>query len=145
MSRTLTPEGFYDAEITGHSFEKASTGTLMFVLNIEVQTDGGVVRRKYRRYLTENSGEKFIEDLKKVGFVGNWQSLYPTAKQPASLIGKQCRVQCRHEMYNGEQREQWSIVRRGSKAPEAATLDDLKAFATLAKISSIVADEEVPF
>jgi hypothetical protein len=137
--------GKYEVQITSQGFQKASTGTLQFVLQFDVmgkvdprdpQTLLSVApgSRKYFKAITEKTVDWLIEDLKVLGVEGitSWAQLDPTIAPDnfIDLAGKVCDMMCGSRNGNdGKSYEDWSIAREGGAAKpiENADSKDVKA------------------
>jgi hypothetical protein len=137
--------GKYEVEITGQGFQKASTGTLQFVLQFKVQgkvdpRDPQTLlsvapgERKWYKAITEKTVDWLIDDLKVLGVEGitSWAQLDPTIAPDdfIDLSGKLVDMMCGSKNgTDGKSYEDWSIAREGgpSKPIENAAAKDVKA------------------
>jgi hypothetical protein len=137
--------GKYEVKITGQGFQKASTGTLQFVLQFEVQgkvdpSDPQTLiavapgERKWYKAITEKTVEWLMQDLKLLGVDGlrSWEQLDPTIA-PVDFIdlsGKLIDMMCGSRNGNdGKSYEDWSFASGGAvgKPIENAAAKDVKA------------------
>jgi len=82
-------------------------------------TDTQYERTAYRA-ITENTVEYVVDDMKRLGFAGVIFDEF-RADGPGSfdIRGQQFKFFCKHEMYEGAAREQWSIARERNTTPVA--------------------------
>jgi hypothetical protein len=126
MSTTYA-EGRYQAQITDQGFERASTDTPFFYLQMlilgRIDADGVVqecpkYERTCRQYLKKGTpGVAILKaDLKSLGVeVTDLVQLDLEAPDPIKLVGRVIDVVCEHEPHNGKTRERWSISRARKK------------------------------
>lgn len=132
-------EGVYQCKVTGQGFGESKTkGTPFFYLDIQPEyqiinnelhdlpEDCRWVRR-FERYLSDNTFEYFLEDMKSIGWEGGALSdLGPEGS--TSFLGAEIKCRCVHEAASdgsGKVYERWMLWRPtsgGIAAPEK-TLD----------------------
>jgi hypothetical protein len=121
--------GRYEVKITGQGFQKASTGTLQFVLQFEVQgkvdpRDPQTLisvapgERKWYKAITEKTVDWLMDDLKVLGVEGitSWAQLDPTIAPDdfIDLSDKLIDMMCGSKNgTDGKSYEDWSIAREG--------------------------------
>jgi hypothetical protein len=130
---TFYTEGRYLGEIKEQAMTKVqSSGNPQFVLRFTVMSheNGEAVHRQYERtayrVITDKTMEYFERDLESLGFSGNsLRQLDPASADHQSFVGKQCYFDCRHEEYNGDQKEKWGVAwnAMGGGAIEGDPLD----------------------
>lgn len=119
--------GLYAGEVVNHGLMETKSGKPQFFLEFRIEgevLDGEVraVQANYNRtvyqVLTENTIDFAIENIKRLcsmnGVPCNLQSfgqLDPTHDNPLNLIGLKFDAYCKHESYNGEMKERWSIAK----------------------------------
>ncbi|MGI9507628.1 MAG: hypothetical protein ACR2RE_31700 [Geminicoccaceae bacterium] len=117
--------GQYRAQITSQQFSETSNGNPQFVLSFRLlgmydPTRPGELmvcqseERSIFRAITDKTIDYWIEDLKSLGFDGgNFSCLDPSDRSHYSFADLEVDVQCRHETYEGQERERWSLSREG--------------------------------
>src|SRR5688572_17367418 len=90
------PEGRYRCEITNQAMSKAGTGTPQFVLRFRVleplNNQGQVAEYERTAYIsiTENTIDRFVEDLKTLGFTRHsFSFLDPQTRDYHSFAGQE--------------------------------------------------------
>lgn len=142
----MTPEGLYRGKITNQGLGKANTGTYQFQLGIlvtEVAKDHDDVSAGFKPLdkpikktiflpITQNTKQGVLADLQFLGYDRKTISsaaLIPGSPASFEFKDKVAVVQCRHDSWNGKDREKWSICRR--KAAAAMSREDVTQFDAL--------------
>lgn len=61
-------------------------------------------------YLTENSVEGAVRDLRKIGFDGKaFSALDPSTPNYFKLEGREIELECKHEVFEGRTQERWQV------------------------------------
>lgn len=160
--------GEYIGEVVDQGINQAKTGTYQFFVRFAVvaKVDPSLpeganaigVDNNYERTLfraiSEKTSERLAHDLRQLGFNGDqWSDLDPRAADAWNLIGSDVRVICRHEVYNGENRERWDFALGGNaqeiqkiEGKQARELDTLfgKALKAAPKVKSAEAPKPAP-
>jgi hypothetical protein len=108
--------GRYNATITGQHIGNSSNGTPQIIIEFTVDSHASGAacenyERRVYRSLTENTREYVEKDLEALGFRGlPISALSPASDQFHDLRGTQIRVMCKHETYQGDDKERWSLV-----------------------------------
>ncbi len=69
-------------------------------------------RRTVYLYITDGTYEYVLRDLATLGFDGDsFNKLDPQVLGYCDLTGKEVEFECRSEIYEGEEREKWSVAR----------------------------------
>ncbi|MEM9066270.1 MAG: hypothetical protein AAGB51_12360 [Planctomycetota bacterium] len=103
--------GYYSAAVTGIEFGEASTGTEGIGVQFELLNNGertGASRKAFL-WLSPNAKQYTIDKLKRIGFNGDIDN-------PA-WSDEPIEVECRHEVYDGTDREKWDIAGGGGVQP----------------------------
>jgi len=123
--------GRYKCTVNGQAMSESSEkGTPCFVLSFVVNTyidangneeDLDSVEQKERSiylYITDKTIDFLLDDLEHLGFTGrSFSQLDPEKKDHQSFIGDVIQCRCKHEEYEGEQKERWSLDRGRVIAP----------------------------
>lgn len=117
------PPGNYRAEVTNQALgETKKTGNPQFVLTFRVlealdHPSPGMnsYERSIFRVITDNTVEYLLQDLERLGFYGqSFSQLDPETEGFHDFRGKEIEVFCKHEEYEGNSVERWSLSRGGS-------------------------------
>lgn len=122
-SKAFYDEGSHVAEIIQQALTEANTGTAQLLLRVKIlgtpDGDGSYTphRNQYERSmylaLTEKTLPFVTESLEAIGYTGNTLSqLDPQHIDCISLVGKQIDLWCKHELYQGNEKERWQISNR---------------------------------
>ena len=124
-------QGVYTGVVKEAVLTESSTGTPTVAVKFTVTHFGDgekeAVPRELDRtayhYITEKSVEFTAKALRSLGYEGdNFRGL----EEPGCLVGVDGLFYCKHEVYNGEEKEKWSIASGGGES-EIKPLDQAKA------------------
>ena len=116
------PPGNYRAVVTSQALgETKKTGNPQFVLSFQVleplnhpAPGMNQYERSIFRVITDNTVEYLFQDLERLGFYGqSFSQLDPETDGFHSFIGQEIEVFCKHEEYEGNAVERWSLSRGG--------------------------------
>ena len=75
-------------------------------------------------YLTEKTVERSIEELRSLGFdKDSFRYLLPEVAGYVNLAGTEVALQCRHDTYQGDTKEKWSLAFQGGGPPNIKPLN----------------------
>jgi hypothetical protein len=150
-------EGNYTCRITAQDVTTTKTGSFQLDLEIlpikadDQPIDGNVFRRHLYLPLTEatlgtpESPGWVAETLERLGFEGrNYEQLNPENEDAQSFINKEVNCYVKHEEYNDQPRERWSL----SKAKPKAQKPPKGALAALGGVSTAgpaTKPQDIPF
>lgn len=117
------PEGRYACQVIKQGFLKSRSGSLVFVLHVEVQDrykeDGQLqplepkqrLRRNSQDYITPKTAHNFKEALAAIGYKGkDLRNLDPNSEHfTFDLRNEVIALECRHEEYRGKTEEKWKL------------------------------------
>lgn len=142
-------EGIYEAEVVHQGLNVSSQkGTPGFFLRI--QPEDGAYERDIQWWITENTVDNVLRDLKRLGFVGSsWSQLDPNTDGFHDFSGQKIQAVCKHEQspdgektyerwelpYDGKPREVKSLDKKGARS-----LDNLFG----KKLKSAIGDQPKP-
>lgn len=148
----LTEEGLYVAKIIGQRVnESALRKTPFCALHIEVYGRVDLInpteppekippiRRTIELWITENTVERAIRDLKNIGWTGkSFGEFDEQVPKFVDVRGKKIFVSCRHEDNDANARERWSIT----TAPKPVNRDRLSELDS--RFGSLLTDTASP-
>lgn len=122
MAKPFYDEGVHIGEITAQGFNKAKSGTRQFmirvkVLGLPVNEDGFTphdqqFERTIYMALTAATVPFVAETLRHLGYEeDSFGPLDPNHSKHHSFVGQQVNLYCRHEEFDGQWNEKWSISR----------------------------------
>lgn len=81
--------------------------------------------RTIYNYITEGTAERLCEDLMRIGFdKDSFKFLNPAVEGYFDFKGKEFEAFCKHELYNNDTKEKWSIAFPRSEKLAAKPLED---------------------
>jgi hypothetical protein len=120
----LIPEGRYHARIKDYGVVKSQAGQQHLTVFIEFSLLGQydpatgqlasrpAIERTYYKAVTDKTIDWLLGDLKAIGYdKTGLEYLDPETPGAANLFDVEIDVDCAHELYEGQQRERWSIHR----------------------------------
>jgi len=129
--------GRYEGIVTDQGLTETKTGKPCFFLQFDVTADllpdgtklalppAHSFQRSIYQVITDKTIDFLMPDLERLGFSGNKLSqLVPDSPGCQLFIGDEVLLYCKHETYEGKEREQWSFAREAS---EVVPLDSKKA------------------
>lgn len=133
MSNPIFQNGVYLVEVIEQGFDKATTGTSQFYMKFRLlnayDPNGAAApceqgERTCRHSLKNGSCIRRLQlDLQSAGVqLDDVTRLAPGIPGGISLIGKKIKMTCRLEMFDGQMREHWDILRN-----ERLTLDEIQS------------------
>lgn len=124
-------QGIYLGTVKEAKLTESSTGTPCVAVRFLVTNFGDGEKEEVLRplertayhYITEKSAEFTAKALRQIGYEGdNFRGL----EEPGCLFGVDGLFYCKHDVYNGEEKEKWSIASSGGDS-EIKPLDQAKA------------------
>lgn len=138
--------GVYSVEVTGQKLgQSRKKGTPQFALKFkpcyvenpsvpEGQEGQWAAVEPYEEtayfYLSDAAAENSISKLRRLGFIlpePRVELLDEDTSGFLSLIGQQVRLECQHEIYNGELQAKWDVAKAKAKPCDQNVIRDLNA------------------
>lgn len=141
---TQYAQGSYKGIVSAQGFATSrEKGTLSFDIQVTVRekidpttmeaSPVTEARRTINHWLTPTNlepGKPTYEAFKELGVYGDFEDYDPANPNHRSLVGKEVKLYCKHEEYQGKTRERW-MISTGTAKP----INDPKAVAKLKVLS----------
>lgn len=135
---TYYEQSEYWCEIVDHGLSEAKTGTHQLFVKFKVlgrvnasdpekyDADEQQYERIMYQAITAKSVEIALDKLEALGFTGTaWSEFDRANPDSQDLVGNSIKMYCKHETYNGEQKERWDISRGGGNRMDAEATSKL--------------------
>lgn len=115
------PKGVYAGTILEAALSAAPNGTPEVAIRVRIEPEPGSELQSYERtlhlYVTDKTMAFLPEKLEALGFTGG------SLRDVGQLAGGAGSFYCKHEVYQGEERERWDVSTGGGKPLEIRPVD----------------------
>ncbi len=170
--------GEYKCEVVDQGLSNSKTNNPQIWLRVRILESIDRPDEKVDQYertiywtLTEKTIDFTVEKLELLGFAGqSFRDLDPNVQGHHSFIGQQIDCYCKHETYEGKEREKWDLSNPGAKMPDPLSESDARRLDALfgrklkdrfkksgaaakkekpvplaAEVAAVASDDDIPF
>lgn len=127
-------QGVYKCEVVGQGLSSSKTNNPQIWLRVLILESVDHPEERWDQYertiywtLTEKTVDFVVEKLEFIGFAGqSFRDLDPATDGFHSFVGQQIECYCKHETYDGKEREKWDLSNPGAMAPDPLSESDAR-------------------